>query len=354
MRQITKKFFILFFVFSINFLHANQESSNETTAKIERGYKYGDGGDINSTKKKKLSVEEMLSKLLEESIKQTKLQKEIRDILQDEFAPKPKMMTLKDGTKCIENSSAKCFKMPMINEIKRIPVYVNAYQKRDLESMKKKEMWEGKYVSEVLHLAYLKGQAIRELGPKYPLATRPVGTINNIGYDSIVQKRYEQELVNKHAKQFEINIFLGINKSLDMYSLVRLAYLVRDNPKLKFNLIFNSIKAKKQWEKQYPSFFTSKFLKKLDSYVQPDSFKEFKVYTTPSVFLKDRKREKDTLIFVGRITQDDIVNRIIEYMIQHKDIKRNDLTASKAWKSDSSEDVVKDYYNETIGIDYVK
>ena len=169
-----------------------------------------------------------------------------------------------------------------------------------------------------------------------------------------MQKRYEQELVNKHAKQFEINIFLGINKSLDMYSLVRLAYLVRDNPKLKFNLIFNSIKAKKQWEKQYPSFFTSKFLKKLDSYVQPDSFKEFKVYTTPSVFLKDRKREKDTLIFVGRITQDDIVNRIIEYMIQHKDIKRNDLTASKAWKSDSSEDVVKDYYNETIGIDYVK
>lgn len=357
MASIAKKILVFSFISFIsfnNFIYADNKQQKENVAKIERGYKYGDTVDTNSTRKKKLSVEDMLSRLLEESIKQTKLQTDIRDILQDEFDPKPKMMTLKDGTKCIENSSAKCFKMPMINEVKRIPVYVDAYQKRDLVSMKKKEMWEGKYVSEVLKLAYLKGQAIRELGPKYPLATRPLGTLNTMGIDAIVSKRYRKEIVNKNAKKFEINIFLGLNKSLDMYSLVRLAYLIRDFPKLKFNLIFYSNKAKKQWENQYPSFFTSKFLSETDSFVQPKLFKDFKVYTTPSIFLKDKKKEKDTLIFIGRVTEGDIVDRIIGYMIQNKYIKRNELTASKAWESNSSEDVVKEYYNEQVGIKYVK
>ena len=41
-------------------------------------------------------------------------------------------------------------------------------------------------------------------------------------------------------------------------------------------------------------------------------------------------------------------------MIQNKYIKRNDLTASKAWNSSSSENVVEDYFNSTLGIKYEK
>jgi hypothetical protein len=41
-------------------------------------------------------------------------------------------------------------------------------------------------------------------------------------------------------------------------------------------------------------------------------------------------------------------------MIQNEYIKRNDLTAAKAWNSSSSEEVVEDYYNSSIGIKYEK
>lgn len=329
-------------------------SAKIVKADIERGFRFGDVVDNNQTNLKKASQKDLLIELVKLNRDQLKVQKEIRDILQDEYAPKPKMMTLADGTKCIENSSSKCFKMPMINEIKKIPVYVKAYTERTLKAMKEKEMWEGKYVSEVLKLAYLKGQAIRELGPKYPLATRPAGTINTIGYDSIVMNKFKKSLVDEQMYNFEINIFIGLNKSLDMYSLVRLAYLIRDNKSWKINLIFNSNSSKNNWEKQYKNFYASKYFKNVFSTVQPQAFKDFKVYTTPSLFLKDIKMKKDTLIFVGRATEADIVSRMISYMIEHKYIKRNDLTAEKAWKSNSSESVVEGYYKNTLGINYEK
>lgn len=323
--------------------------------KLERGFRFGDvKKDSDEEELKKKSQKELLEELVKLNRKQLKEQERIREILENEYDPQPKMMTLPDGTKCVENSSAKCFKMPMINEIKKIPVYVDAYQKRDLESMKKKEMWEGTYVLNVLKLSYLKGQAIRELGPEYPLATKPLGTINNYGYDSVALKKYRKSLVDKNMSKFELNIFIGLNKSLDMYSLVRLAYLIKENPTWNFNLVFNSQKSKKDWEKQYKNFYAARHFKKANAVVQPSAFKEFKVYTTPSIFLKDKKKKEDTLVFVGRATQEDIVSRVIEYMIQNKYIKRNDLTAAKAWNSSSSEKVVEDYYNNSMGIKYEK
>ena len=326
---------------------------DDKSPKIEQGFRFG---DISKSKDdlKKVTEKQLLLELVKLNKKQLKEQKRIREILENKFEPKPKMMTLPDGTKCIENSSAKCFKMPMIDSIKKIPVYVNAYQKRTLKAEKAKDLWEAKYISEVQKLAYLKGQAIRELGPKYPLATTRIGTINNFGLDSVAQSRYEKSIVNKYMHNFEINIFLGINKGLDMYSLVRLAYIVRDNPKWKINLIFKSTKAKNDWEKQYKNFYVSRNLLKLNTIVQPSAFKEFKIYTTPSLFLKDKKLHKDTLIFIGRATEEDIVSRILDYLINKKYIKRNELSRINAWKSPTSEGVVKDYYNDALGIDYEK
>ena len=60
------------------------------------------------------------------------------------------------------------------------------------------------------------------------------------------------------------------------------------------------------------------------------------------------------MIFVGRATQEDMVSRTIEYMIANDYIKRNDLAASKAWESKTSEKVVKKYYNQMLGLEYEK
>lgn len=345
-------FALAMFLASGTFAIAEDTSSKP---KLERGFRFGDvtkNSEEENLKKK--SQKELLEELVKLSRKQLKEQKRIREILENEYDPQPKIITLADGTKCIENSSAKCFKMPMINEVKKIPAIAEAYKNPTLKNIKTREMWYGTYTLNVLKDSYLKGQAIRELGPKYPLATKPLGTINNYGYDSLALKKYRKSLVDKHMSKFELNIFIGLNKSLDMYSLVRLAYLIKENPAWNFNLVFNSQQSKTDWEKQYKNFYAARYFKKANAVVQPSAFKEFKVYTTPSIFLKDKKKNKDTLVFIGRATQEDIISRVIEYMIQNKYIKRNDLTASKAWNSSSSENVVEDYFNSTLGIKYEK
>ncbi|WP_294961493.1 hypothetical protein [Sulfurimonas sp.] len=353
MKLVKTKFSIVLAIFLINgtFVIANESKEKP---KLERGFRFGDVKESKDEKLKEKSSQELLVELVKLSKKQLIEQTRIREILENEFDPQQKIMTLPDGTECVENSSSKCFKMPVINSIKKIPAIANAYKNPSLENVKTREMWYGTYVLNVLKDSYLKGQAIRELGPKYPLATKPLGTINNVGYDSLALKNYRKSLVDKQMPIFELNIFIGLNKSLDMYSLVRLAYLVKDNPTWNFNLVFNSYKSKEDWEKQYKNFYVSKHLKRLNAVIQPEAFEEFKVYTTPSFFLKDKKKSKDTLIFVGRATQADIVSRVIEYMIQSKYIKRNELTASKAWSSKSSEQVVENYFNGSLGIKYEK
>ena len=271
-----------------SFLHAEQKNE----VKMERGFRFGDVKSSEESDLEKATQKELLQELVLLNRKQLKEQIRIKEILESEFDPQPKMITLEDGTECVENSSSKCFKMPMISEVKRIPAIAEAYKNPTLENIKKREMWYGTYTLNVLKDSYLKGQAIRELGPEYPLATKPLGTINNYGYDEVALKDYRKTLVDKHAKLFDYNIFIGLNKSLDMYSLVRLAYLIRDNPTWNFNLIFNSSESKKGFEKQYKNFFTAKYLKSAKAFVQPNAFKEFKVYTTPSIFLKDKKRIK--------------------------------------------------------------
>ncbi len=329
------------------------ENTEKDKSKIEQGFRFGQvpsGGDDLKSKTQK----QLLEELVKLSKKQLKEQKRIREILEEEYDPQPKMITMPDGTECIENSSSKCFKMPIIAEVKKIPAIAEAYKNPTLKNIKNREMWYGTYVLNVLKDSYLKGQAIRELGQKYPLATKPLGTIETTGADSVALSKYRKHIVNTNMKNFKLNIFLGKNKSLDMYSLVRLAYLIKDNPTWNFNLIFNSSKSKSTWEKQYKSFWASKYLKTANTFVQPNAFKEFKVETTPSIFLNDIKKDTNTLIFIGRATQGDIISRVIEYLIHYKYIKRNDLTATKAWQSESSEAVVETYYEHRLGLKYEK
>lgn len=321
---------------------------------IERGFRFGGITDNNDSDLSKKTQKQLLEELVKLNRDQLKEQKRIREILENEFDPKPKEITLPDGTKCIENSSAKCFKMPMIAEVKKIPAIRKAYENPTMENIKTRELWYAKYTDAVLNDAYMKGQAIRELGPKYPLAKRDLGTIDTQGLDSVVMNKYKKELVNKKINNFEFNLFLGMNESLDMYSLVRLAYLVKENPNWKFNLVFKDRGSKKHWEKQYKNFYAAKFLNGINAVVQPEAFKAFNVYTTPSWFVRDKKRGKDTLLYIGRASEDDMVSSMIEYMIKYKYIKRSDLSSRNAWDSQGGKDAIQYYYNRKLGIKYEK
>lgn len=361
---------IVVFSFCASALLFAVEPKKEDKSNIERGYRFGEFQDSNSTQEQnnqKLSDEELealgkdqnnLIKILllqlKEQQKHTDLLTEIKDILSSEFSPKPKVLTLSDGTKCIENGGdERCNRMPMINEVKKIPVIANAYQNPTEENIKKRELWYAWYTTQVLSDAYTKGKVIMEMGPEYPLSTRPLGTVDATkGWDAPLSYLHKRNLVIKHSAGMQFDIYLGLNKALDMYSLVNLAYVARDNAELKFNLIFESHEAKKHWEKQYKNFFNSKYLAALPASVQPELFKENKVYTTPSLFINDSKNSKKTLIHVGKITQDDVYNKTVEYMLGNKIIERKDLSAQEFWNTEGSDQYIENYYNLNLGIDY--
>ncbi len=359
MRKNIGRLFTIILLF-VSFLNANEKLVNKKKANIEKGFRFGEFKDSNETNDESLKninpkdIGKILLLQLKEDKKHTKLLTEIRDILQSEYDPKAKMITV-NGKQCIENSSADCFKMPMINEVKKIPAIANAYKDPTLKNIKIRELYYAKYTKEVLRDAYLKGQAIRELGPKYPLATRPLGTVDSgAGWDGPIIQKHRKNLFLKHLNNFEFNLFLGLNNGLDMYSLVPLAYLVRDNPNVKINLIFNTRASKDHWEKQYKNFFTAKYLINLQVFIQPDAFKEFKIYTSPSLFIKDLKNTKDTLIHIGKLTELDLINKTIAYMLANKFIKRNDLSAREFWNTEGSDKYLEFYYKNKLGIDYEK
>jgi len=322
----------------------------ENKAPAERGIHFGEYKDINKTKKdKKKTTDELLADLIDLNKKQLKVQKEIRDILSDEFSPKPKYIEV-DGVKCIENSSAKCFKMPMINEVKKIPVIANAYKNPTLENIKKREMWYAKYTDRVLSDVYLKKQAIRDLGNNYPLDIRPTGSIDRTGFDSVVSDKYRINVVKKFNDRFEYNLFLGLNDALDAYSIVHLGLLRKTFKNISLNLIFKNENDKNKWLKKYKIFIQ----KKLDINIVIDevAFENFKIETTPSLFLKDKILKKDKLINVGRISKTIFTDKIIDYMLYNKIIKRQDLNAVNSWNN-LDDETLRIYYKDK-GINYEK
>jgi len=355
MNKILKFAFGLLLYSHLNAANVEGNTQEQTTAKMEKGINFGNFDEKKKPKKTKKTIPDLLADLLAESKKQTKLQTEIRDILKNEFDPSPKTIIGDDGKPCVANSSAKCFQMPMINEVKGIPAIADALQNRDLASVKVKELWYGKYVGEVLKLSYLKAQAHRELGDKYPLAKNPVGSVNPAqGWGSVFKNNYRRQLFQNSLNKFEFNVFLGKNRGLDMYALYPTIKLLAKNKDLKMNLVFFSDKEYRHWLKQAKNISSFKKLKNITLMVQPDAFEEFKVHTTPSVYIRDPKKSKDTIIHIGRFVQRDLINKTLAYMVNEKYLKRSDLSNTKAWGSSNNDNKIEQYFKHGLGVEYVK
>lgn len=342
----------------------SDDTNKIKSSSLERGYQFGDFKDeekITDEELEKIGKEEgniikILLLQLKENQKQTKLLTEIKDILAEEFSPSPQEMTLADGTKCIVNKgdNEECFKMPMINEVKRIPAIRDAYENPTLENIKKREMWYAWYTQKVNSDAYMKVQAIRELGSEYPLATRYEGTVESKGWDSTVRSLHEHNLWKKHNNKFEYKVFLGVNKGLDMFSFTSLALLIRNNPNLNIKFIFNSQESYEHWKKQYKNISSSSSFKNVPVVIDSEIFNSSKIETTPTLYLHDIEKGKDTNIHTGKIDETSIVKKVISYLIQEKYIKNNELDTREIFKTKDIDQKIENYFNNTIGVDYEK
>jgi len=328
-------------------LYADTNISNT----VERGIHFGEFNklDVNNTKDETVDI---LKKLLAESKKQTKLQEEIRDILKNEFEPQPKMITI-NGKECIENSSAECFKVPILNkDAQKIPVMKDYIQNPTQENAAKYMQWQAKLIENTLNVGYSMQFALSQHGTKaYPLDYQsgyfdtPTGE-----YQNILSKTNERVL---NELNFELDIYLGKNPDLDLTSIEMIGKIIKSLGTDKVRIIFYSNEMKKLFDEASIYSTISDLYKNIKSIVDKDKFEKFNAYTTPAYIMiytdKDGKKKSQT-ISVGRISENDLNSKLIQFANYKQLIKREDFVSYKNWSEDGN--YTEDYFNHFYGIKF--
>jgi len=375
---------LLYFSFIGNILYAKVNTNTnrswdnmvkvKTYTKFEKGWWWYEevykNKESNKTKivKYKLSPQEKakleaqkkqneLLKIIAIELKQNqKLQEKILDRLEYAFPNVTPKYTInrKTGEKCLTNSSADCFVMPVIAEGQHIPVLKkflrNPSPKNSAEWLK----WQATYfnhvnqVSNGLRFAYLQGG-----GKVYPVATDyTYGDSVIFPISDTMRKAREAQQILKLKDKIAYLIFIGQNKNQELNSRFYINIAQAQTSYLKnMNVIyvFPSKKAE-GWFRNYVlnylkqrgyynpyKYFTSDNVKFT---IRPDLFKYYNVRVTPSVVLFYKKDKKSKPIWqtiaVGRVSPDAIRSSTRAFLEYY------DIIPQSAYTEDKNLNVISD------------
>ena len=348
--------FLCFIILLINLNASNISENKGDVANNERGFAYYQEQkkekenviNLESNNKNNQEILILLRKLLEVNI-------EIRDILRNEYDPQPKMITNSKGEKCIANSSADCFEMPITAEAKRTPVYKEWLEKGDLNSSLRKKQWEAKYFNEISNRAYMDMAAITQFGTQaYPVNYNTYTHNNTTGYaTTVLRDKIEKSVIEKNLEKVNFIYFIGINKDLDLYAMDNIVrFLKQYENKIKLQFIFQDEQSKKSFEiahKHNPEF---SILNNYKMTVLPNEFKDFNIYTTPSLVAINKEAKTGQTIITGRVSENQANKMIVMYLRSQGIIQDVELNPNNAWKDES--DFGEQYIKEYLGEDYIK
>jgi len=298
---------------------------------------------LSPSEKAKIESQKKQNKLLQiiamELKKNTKLQEKILDRLEYAFPNVTPKYTInrKTGEKCLTNSSADCFVMPVIAEGQHIPVLKkflrNPSPKNSAEWLK----WQATYfnhvrqVSNGLRFAYLQGG-----GKVYPVATDyTYGDSVIFPISDTMRKAREAQQILKLKDKIAYLIFIGQNKNQELNNRFYINIAQAQTSFLKdMNIIYIfSSKEAEEWFKSYVlnylkkrgysnpyKYFTNKNVKFT---IRPDLYKKYQVRVTPSVVLFYRKDEKTKplwqTIAVGKVSPN-IIRQSTRAFLEYYDI----------------------------------
>lgn len=340
-------FIITFFLSVISVIYA------QDTKKPEQGWRFGDNPEVNITKQKedKRTIKQILDEMLKVQKEQLKVQKKILAILEEQFNPKPKIVTI-NGKKCVANSSADCFVMPLTPTAKRIPVLKNWLLKRDEKSAAEYIKWQSKYLREISKAAYAYDFAVTEFGNKVAQVNYSQPTFEEtFGYTNVIRDKYNQMLINKYKDKFKIYIFLGKSPDLDVYSFTSIARFVNAHPSLDYNVIFMNNKEKKAFldaAKIFPEVKKMVNNKNVKLFVKGDIFDKLNIYTTPTIAVKLKNKKVINKVLVGRLNGI-LDQKLLNYLRFKGIIKEGTNPTYKAWEK--AGDYSKKYYNHYYDVD---
>jgi hypothetical protein len=318
---------------------------NEIDKKIDKEY-----DEKTSKVIKPRKLEEILEDLVRLSKKQLVEQKRIREILEEEFNPKPQIITRKDGSKCIANSSADCFVMPLTPTAKRVPVFKNWLQNPTIENSLKKKQWLSKYFNQITKGAYSDMFALKQHPQAYNTSSYDaLDYSNGMGTMNTVKNNFKKNILEKYKDEFKLYIFIG-NSEMDAYSADVLANAIKNNPNLNYEIIYKDEKARKFIQSYSKQVHKVKELINHKNYIGAKFFSKFNIVSTPSLAI-GLKGELQVLA-KGRITSSTLVDKVNQYL-EFKDIvKPSEYKDYKMWNGQS--DMASDYIKNRYGIDIMK
>ncbi len=308
---------------------------------------------ISPQEKAKLDRQDKLDKLLKVLIYKTeennKIQKKILDKLEYAFPnTTPKyMINPKTGKKCLTNSSAECFMMPVIAEGQHVPVLKRFLRNPSPHNSAEWLKWQATYFNQVrqvsngLRFAYLKG------GDKvYPIQT------DYTYHDSVFfpitpymrAGRVAQQIL-KIKDKLAYLIFIGQNKNQEVMSKFYTNLGQIETTFLKnMNIVF--IFPSKKGEKWFKSYVLNNLKKKMymGAYkyltsnkvkyaIRPDLYKRYHIRVTPSIVLFYKKDHKSKplwqTISVGDVYPDVMRTGTKEFLEYYDIIPQSAYTEDK-------------------------
>lgn len=341
-----------------------QEIKSETPKRvvdnIAKGFEYYDGTQAQNKDDEKLILK-YLKEISEENKKQTKIQEDILKILKSSFDPEPKIIKKEDGTECVANSSANCFDYASLiennPEVRRIPAMKEFLSDPyDLSKVAEYQKWQ----AELFKHAFNTGNSIQLAQEEFGDKAFPLG-LNRTTYNSAtgvaeanllpeIKRKYLDEIKDK----FTIDIYLGYNTNLDLMAIPGITSVILNNPTLNYKFYFNSQSSKDIFDSAMNSIYAQDGLNSnIVRIVDEKRFKEFNIYTSPSIMMSYIKNDKENVgqtIHTGNITNDAFINRVFNYLEFLKVLDYQKLSDTKYWETEAGEKERKDFYKKRFGV----
>lgn len=367
---------ILCVVFAVSvFADQGLPEKKHRSSESEKGYKVSDiqkgwafGDDPNATPqeesvrvqpvKGKCDTICLLTKILEVGERQLKEQTKIREILEEQYDPKPKIITRADGSQCIANSSADCFDFPLIAEAKRIPVLANSLKNpQDQQAVMEWKKWYAVYLNHNFDIGKSwEYDAAQNGSNSFQTDFQRDGYDSAKGYFHVAKEQHNTRLLNAFGSRgLSVKILLGKTQELDIYAMDQIAMFAKKHPSLPIELVFYNRESAEIFSGASHSidfigsaFSQANVVKRVSNAASdfPES-----VQTTPtySASFKDGKNDKSKIIKSGKVEAGDLANRVVEWMIFEKIIDPAKLSDGRIWGD--IEGFGEKYIKETYGKD---
>lgn len=297
--------------------------------------------DITSEKNpKKRDIGEILSRILKEQEKQTKIQEKILALMESQYDV-PKMVKV-NGKECLANSSVDCFVMPIAGDAKRIPVMKKWIENPTMENAIAYYRWQSVYLNKIFNAGYSYHTASMSI--EHPFKGIPTYMEATGGYETTRQMRFiTEEIIRKHAKEMKILILIGENIGFDIENNQSIFNIFDNFSEMGVSVyyVFKSQKALKDFNEVVKAVPTKSYQERWakidDKYklVSPNTYKgneNIEVHITPMYILKYDSKDKhfSQVLGAGRDDFEGLMEALPRSLIYWDIEKPSEFSASKA------------------------